>query len=473
VAVGATAGLGLYQILTESMELYRQRARGIIDTGMQLDLNFTRVGESIDRLRDRYQILAHDSIAAMQAMGRVTGRDTPAAVDAALRMGTAYGMDPAQAGHLAGLLAMRGTGTDPLARGFAGARAGFGRGTLPMAGGPLAEELTTIAGTGGAQAVPMPTGYYGGWLGFLTGLGQRYREPGQAAATYGQMAQGLTTAPDPTTLALRHRALTNVLRQQGPLLKLGEGEGAMTVDLRTMVGRRIAMEQAGQSPEIQEAYRGLNQQLFGNDPEQAGLGFHRIFMGGQGTYGQSEQIRLGLAARGGVAGLPRGATVQTEQALADDRLKTRGEQKEFTTVQAVEAAVQRPLEQLGAPLVKVGSDLRKALGDATDAFTGHKPLLEGLTQALRDLTPLTQAVVGLSMALTGQSQVTRVLGLSLMGTGALSGLAGGGDWQGTPWSGAPWTLRFNLGGGGGSPFAVPEGAGGYGPSRQPTTDSPW
>ena len=103
------------------MQAYVERARGILDVQRQLNLAFDETGETVDLMRQGYRTLTHETLAAIQAMGRVTGRFEPGAAAAAPGAAAAYGIPAGQAGHLAGTLAMRVSPYgEPLARALAG-----------------------------------------------------------------------------------------------------------------------------------------------------------------------------------------------------------------------------------------------------------------------------------------------------------------------------------------------------------------
>jgi hypothetical protein len=412
-----TAGVGIYSTLTESMELYRQRAQGIIDIGMQLDLQFDKAGHTINTLRDRYQVLAHDSIAAMQAMGRVTGGFT--GIDDAVRFGVAYGITPAHAATMAGTLQMLSGGTNPLARAAQAARQESG-GRLPMEMGALLEGVTQVAGVGGPSASGIDPAFYGRMLGLITQMGPGYRLPGAAAQFYGQFAAGVGPSADPVTRMVRQRALDRLMRERqdrglGPQLQIG----THTVDLSTYVGRQQAMVLAAQSPEILEAYN-RQADLLGPDPTTRALAFNRLIGGGKLDLVQSEDLRK-LAGRGGFArlGMPGGGL--SEDAIAAERLAARQGRPEFAT-QLAQALSESGLEKLGAPLVQASNELRQALVTLAEVIRDGKFGQESLERAMTALSTQTMLLMGSIISLGSNSTVGQLLGASMLAAGAGAGI---------------------------------------------------
>ena len=153
----------------------------------------------------------------MQAVARVTGTMDPAIVESAARFGAAYGMAPAHAALLEGTLTQLTSGARPMLRGAAAARSAFG-GRLPMGMEPLQEEIAQMAGFGGAAAPVMDAAFFGQQVGLIGGMGQRYRLPGQAAEAFGRFAGAMQSPSDPTTNALRTRAVLQHAARHGPML---------------------------------------------------------------------------------------------------------------------------------------------------------------------------------------------------------------------------------------------------------------
>jgi hypothetical protein len=356
-AIGAGVALlgeGLAKA-SDAAQAWQQRARGVLAVGQLLDQNFSGITTSIVRLNKEFDVLTSESVQAMDAMSRVTGRRDPEALHRAVGFGVAYGMAPAQAAGLAGTMAMLGAPSlHPLRAVAAGARNAFGTGGLPMRMDVLQEEAMRIAGIGGTAAVPMDPEYYGRIAGFVGGMGTRYQEPGAAAGFAERLARGVSTAPDPATLMLRHRAIDQWvadLRAQGRSTEvtIGRGPNAELVDLTSYEGRRIAMEQAWQSPELMDQYRRISEREFGFDPELRAIGFEKIVGGNQLGPTEARRARRRAEQGGGfVQSLtaPGRATPATEAALEAEREGRRREAIEALPGR-VEAAWQAMMERLG------------------------------------------------------------------------------------------------------------------------------
>jgi hypothetical protein len=350
----ALLGVGL-QKAGEAMGAWQQRARDVLQVGQLLDQNFGGITKQVIGLNKEFDVLSGQSLEAMEAMSRFTGRLPE---DQALRrvtgFGVAYGMTSAQAGGIAGSLAMLGVGANPLARVAAGARNAFGAGGLPMRMDVLQEEAVRIAGIGGTAAPPMDPEYYGRIAGLVGGMGSRYQLPGAAAGFAERLAQGVTQAPDELTMMLRHRALEQIYqerRRQGrpTTLDIGQGANRETVDLASFQGRRIAMELAAQSPEILESYRRTAQQEGAGNPETEALMFERLVGGGRLGPTEAGRLQRRVAGQGGfVQALeaPGRATAESEQAIIDQREAARRAAPEALPGR-VDAATQAMMERLG------------------------------------------------------------------------------------------------------------------------------
>jgi uncharacterized membrane-anchored protein YhcB (DUF1043 family) len=356
-AIGASVALigeGLAKA-SEAAGAWQQRARGVLAVGQLLDQNFSGITASVVRLNKEFDVLTSESVQAMEALSRVTGRFDRDAYERAVGFGVAYGMAPAQAAGLAGTLAMLGAPSPhPLRAVAAGARNAFGTGGLPMRMDVLQDEATRIAGIGGTAAAAMDPEYYGRIAGFVGGMGPRYQLPGATAGFAERLARGVSTTPDAATLMLRHRAIDQWvadLRAQGRSteVQIGRGPNAERAELTSYEGRRIAMEQAWQSPELMDQYRRIVDQEFGFDPELRALGFERVVGGDQLGPTEARRTRRRAEQGGGFARIltaPGRATPATEAALEAEREERRRAAPEALPVR-VEAAWQAMMERLG------------------------------------------------------------------------------------------------------------------------------
>jgi hypothetical protein len=424
--LGAVAGIGLYQTITAAMEAYQQRARGVIDTGMQLTLSFDQIGATIDTVRHKYQFLAHDSLAAMQVAQRISGR--PSTLAQAAPFAAAYGIPLSQATEMHELARRYTGGANPLVTMLALGQRGVGPGITPMGPGALIEEGLSIAQIGAATGVQAPPEFYGRMQGLIGGMGDVYQTPGAQARVYGQLAQGLANAPDDAVLAIRFQALERlrqerVARGLGSTMTIGTGAGAVTADLSTLWGKRVALSAAATQPEIIQAFERAAGELTGTRPELAGEGFERIVGGGQLSLIQSEQLRQ---RRGQFAtlGLPGGPATALGVEEIQARLAARAERPEVEKFLAVVAEREAGLERLGEPLTRISMNLQQAMIGLFDSFDKGTINVSKLKEAFLELDASTKAVVGTLMALGSPGVAGQLFGLSLLGSSAVgSGLA--------------------------------------------------
>jgi hypothetical protein len=421
---GALMGVGVYQSLTEAMELYRQRAKGVIDVGMQLDTNFKQVGESVDRLRTRYAVLAHDAFGAIAARGRITGEQNPAATENDVGFGVAYGMDPARAATLGATMRMMGgnRGIAPMLRLAASARESYGRGGgLPMEMGALQEAGVRMMSLGGAAAPAISPDIVGNWQGFIANLGTRYRMPGEMEAAYGRFAEGMGPAQDPTTQGLRFRITERwAARRQAAGLGSTIDIGDLTnVPLNTLLGRKVAMENVRNLPDLQEEGRRFVSEMAGPSlTERVGL-FNQVIFGGR--LSDTEALRVYRNVKPGTfAGMGRPGNMAAEDVEAVKRLTLREHDPSFAP-QKVAAGLEAGLETLGRPLVDANNQLKQVLIDLTKTLQEGRPW-EALQKAMTDLQTPLAGLAGVIIALgsnstAGQALGTLLIGNSLMGTG--------------------------------------------------------
>jgi hypothetical protein len=442
-ALGITAAVGVYQTLTQAMQLYEQRARGVIDIGMRQDLQFDKTGDTIDRLRKDYYVLAHDSLAAMRTFGRATGLG-PEAVIPSVRFGAAYGIDPAHAGAIGGALQMlTAGGRYRMAEVAAGARAeGRGRG-LPMAMEPFLEEATTMAGMAGAgTGLTVPAGYIGRWQGIIGQMGERYRMPGQTARMFGEIQEGLGPSNDPGIAAIRARAF----RAGGRFVTVGQGANAEQLDLETGLGILKAQEALPDSPELQQRVWVETKRMFPDQPEMQAVAFQRLFGGGRLPYLKSGQLQRQLEAGGGPgrAAVPGDVVGEDQKAIA--RLGARDARPE-AQIQIREAKTEPRMEQLGEPLVTAVGQMREAVGKMSEVFMEGNVNMKSLAGTISGLDDRTLKLIGVLETLSSNSALGIALGLATAGAGfqkeattlgqqaqeaspVFKGLVTAGDWLG-------------------------------------------
>lgn len=426
-AIGAAFDKG-----REAMQAWEQRARGVLAVGQLLDQNFGAITTQVVELSQEFDVLTQESLQGIEAMSRLTGRrPAPEVLRRTVGFGVAYGMTPAQAGTLAGTLEQLGYGASPMARVAAGARNAYGTGALPMRMDVLQEEAVRVSGIGGTVAPPMDPEYYGRLVGFIGGMGARYRLPGAAADFAARLTQGLQAAQDPATLMQRFRALTQLrqrLEAQGraPTLRIGEGPDAEVVDLRSYEGQRIAMELAGQSPEVQDAYRRLIREEFGFDPELEAREFESMIGGGR--LGPTEARRLRRQGFPGALTRRGRATAETEETLAQQR-----EAERRGAVEALpgrlEARWQEMMERIGADIapkviqmqlemIQAGTRLEQAIREQfatlSQAIATHFPTLG--SQLQQASTAVTQGAQQMTQAMQQATQ----LQLGPLGVGPLA-----------------------------------------------------
>jgi hypothetical protein len=207
-----------------------------------------------------------------------------------------------------------------------------------------------------------------------------------------------------------------VARGLGHLMTFGEGPDALTVDLRTIEGQRIAMQNAMGSREVLQAYWHSAREMGGTRGDQAAMAFEHVFLGG--AVGPTEALRLRqrFERGGGLAGALREGNVPAELATEAARRRTIEQRPEFRVTEQVEAAMQAPLERLGRPLVEGAAELRLALAAAT---TSLQDLARGaLVKAVQDLPAQLLEVL--------RQFGTQLQALPGLGASLWPGLGGGG-----------------------------------------------
>jgi hypothetical protein len=225
-------------------------------------------------------------------------------------------------------------------------------------------------------------------------------------------------------------------------MTFGEGEGKVTVDLRSITGQRVAMENAMQSDEIMQGYWQFAQQQAGTNPDQAQMFFEHFMTPGLTTT-ESLRVRQGWGRTGGPAGALRRGDLAAEQNIVATRDIARQTAEEFGP-QRVMAEIEPLLERLGKPLVQASDELKKALGGLAQSMQDGTFSMDTLKQAVQSLQGGLM-IAGTLTALGANSSAGVGLGLGMLGVGAASW----GGLFGTPPAQPGWDLPVL-----GDPFAT-------------------
>jgi hypothetical protein len=421
-AVGAIAGIGIYQTITHAMQLYEQRGKAVLELGMRQNMQFATIGSTIDTLRSKYQVLAHDSIAALGAMGRVAGpAATRALLEPSARLGLGFGLTVPEAAEIGGRLSRVTTGRSPMAQILSAAQRTYGGRAFSERMEPAAqlEEATRMAMMHGGQGIQAPAGLYGGLLGFFGRMGEQYLLPGEASSAYGRFAAGLGPSGNPVIEAQRFLAVDDLRRRreargQGSVIQRGRD----TFDLATHVGRLAYMEQAGQEPELMEAYRQRALTLAQGNPQHEAFLYQQLVGGGQTSMTDTLRQLREAQAVGGFQNLPaldRGGTAAKEGEVGAN-LAVRAIQPEF--VHALrQALAEARLEKVGEPLVTAADKLTMAMLGLIDGIGAN-----GLTGSISELQ---KAVASLD------DPTKKIASALLLASGSWPGMAAGAALGGT------------------------------------------
>ena len=253
---GMAAGLMIDRMIDragEAMERYEQRVRSVAETSAQLVVPYAAVNASIDEMRDKYHYLAAESLQAWQSIAQHRGGALGPSAERALRFARAFGVAPSMAGEMQGRLERTvapGTSLTDLA--WAQYSQPFRPGVPEISPVQFAQQALGVAGSGGLAAPAMSGDYAGRMTAFIGGMGQRF--PGQQAQFFQQWNQAASSPTDPMFEMMRHRAITRLAqRLPGGILTIGKGDDAEQIDLRSLRGRRKAMQLAGQSGQVLES----------------------------------------------------------------------------------------------------------------------------------------------------------------------------------------------------------------------------
>jgi hypothetical protein len=406
VAGALVLGYSTYQLLSQGMDAYQTKARGVLQVGNLLDQQFGKIGTTVDQMRSRYHILAADSLEAMQVFGRATGG--LAGFEPAMAFSTAYGVAPTHAAAMAGSLQRltRAGDTDPL-RTIARLRP---RG---IAGGVFAEEVTGMAGIGGTSQLPVTPEQLGNWGSFIAeigGPGGRFSAPGAQAGFYGALAGGMAGGGDPVVQMMRMRALGRL----GPEATIG----GRTINLRSPRGMAMALEQ-GADPQVQEAMYQQALSMAGGNEEVA----QEIFQSLTGLRSVTESTQYFEARKklgpGGFAARMRQKPLTPEEGGpvtpgVDDRIKGQ-ETQAGRELQRIDAQLQAALEPIGKTLVAYASNFKDAMTTVATDLEKGTGVLKALGDGVGKLNEQTTNLLLTLGTLQASSIWGQLAGLGLLG----------------------------------------------------------
>lgn len=429
--LGLAAGVSILQTLSQAMQNYEARATGVLRIGSLLDEQYGDVNTGLINLRHTYHVLAQEGVAAMTSLARVTGnlRGLPAAI----AFGRAYGIEPEQAALLQGHFARMTGEAEPSLGAISLVQREAQRGSVtPLPVARFAEETAGIAGVGGTGFLPLGTEQYARFGALMTGFGTRFAA--QPAQAYAEYAGGLTRNTGPAFDALRRQAVSELAQRQ-PTIQIGTQRLNIRDDYADY---QQAIELAGQSPEIQEAYFQMAQR------QGAGhVGLQRMFfqgMFGAGSMTTARQTFEGLQKQasepGGIAGALRPRFTAQEYAAEDatERARiARGETTEGGELRRRAAEVQA-LGETGAvaALEKVRTDVQNALGTFADGVNKHKGIVDTVTETFSQLSSTSKELLGVMMMLVGPGKYLRLGGAALTALGMGQQEAESGRFFGEP-----------------------------------------
>jgi hypothetical protein len=412
-ALGVGAGISVYQTLTESMRIYQERARGVLDIGARLNQQFDDTDESIKQLGERYKILPHDVITGFETLSRYTGR-LRGGEDAA-SYAQAYRVPFAQAAALSGpLQQLTRSGGDPFARLLASL--GPSRPGLPDLPARI-EEATRVAGAGGSGMPLLPSEFAGRFTNLIQNMGSRYTLPGAASAMAGQMLEGMTQSPNDVVQGIRMQAISRVAerrraRGQSTTLDIG----GVPTDIGTIWGHMVAASGAPGHPEILGAYEEAAQRISHGRPDLLRMAQSQIVLGGKlNPYEVEQAYRSSGMPATGFAGLGRPASAATEQAAADMEKQRQALQArpEFAP-ERVLVDWQKVLVPLGKSMVDLSNEMKNAF---TTAAQDGVPTMKSLEAAFKGMGDTAKVLLGTLIALSSQGTLGQLAGLGIAAGG--------------------------------------------------------
>jgi hypothetical protein len=450
VGAGAATGIGLgvaalyagIVAANKGMEIYEQRAKGVIAVGSLLGQNFDQVGQSIEMLRHDYQILNTESPQTMQALARITGRIDEPTLRGIGVYSRAYGVSSVEASRDTGLLQRitTGAGVNPLA--LAGRLATpQGVGFTPMPLSEQTKEVLRIAQMGSQGGGRVPLAYFSRLTAMLGGLGEEMQVPGAASELAGRLMQGQDRAPSEAVYGLRVQALENYRRQHGNRFV----HAGQVFDLSDPYDKDTLLERAGRIPELAAEFFKTGINLGGGPNAPLGLqaeGIRQVYGGENISRFDARRMVTDPTYRAKVEALGRPPTAEEEaQTVADlkarqDTLKARPEY----APEVIKARVEEMLEPAGAAIVNATTTIEKKLLDLKDSMLSTCGAVDQVTGGFKDLQTILTPLITLLGRLPTASTADEILNNL---AGPLNVRVPGTDLSQLPFT-DPWELMTRL-----------------------------
>ena len=367
---GMAAGLMIDRMIdraSEAMERYEQRVISVAETSAQLVVPYTAVNASIDAMRTKYHYLAAESLHAWQAISQHRGGPLGPSAERALRFARAFGVAPSMAGEMQGRMERTiapGTSLTDLA--WAQYAQPFRPGVPEISPVQFAQQALGVAGSGGLAAPAMSGDYAGRMTAFIGGMGQRF--PGQQAQFFQQWNQAASSPTEPMFEMMRHRAITRLAeRLPGGMLTIGKpgDPDAEQIDLRSLRGRRKAMQLAGQSGAILEEYARIGEEYGRGVP---GLGeefAHEVLAPGLPVFQVDRILReRRTLPPGGLATLDRPLPAGKGREVEEDLMKALPEN--FKQLTEINARMEKALEPLATHMFNLKNTIESKVVGAID-----------------------------------------------------------------------------------------------------------
>jgi hypothetical protein len=425
---GMVAGLGAagvgysaYKLLSEGMQAYETRAMGVIKLGGQMNQEYGDLDETIKGVREEFKMLAKDSVDMMGIMVRSTGQAERGTVRRLAGFALAHGMSGAEVATNYGTLARYGADRTPnMAVIEAIRREGVAAGGTVLPTADFQSAVARMATVGGTALLPMGEVERTRYATMMGLFGQKYgADPAQAFAEFAAGAGGPKSTMGEVVLGL---GLEDI-RRRNPILNIGDpNKGGMRLNLNNYNDWLIAKEQAGLSPDIQEAVYGRAAGMAGGNRQLQ----EALFGGGMGitTATGTRQILLGFeeARRQGGGTIPDYVQRPASPVVADEAEKARLDilrsNKELWNT--LDLAVQGEVtSEKGfiAQLRNMRLELEKTANTVADA----RSPIEALTKVYQGLSSETQVLIGLGaigLGLIPSPASPYLVGTGLLGVGS-------------------------------------------------------
>lgn len=384
---GMAGGLMIDRLIdraTASLERYEQRVTHVAETSAQLIVPYQDVNTNIDEMRTKYHSLAADTLQAWQGIAQHRGGNIAPAVERALRFGRAFGISPAQAADMQGRMERTvapGMTLTDLA--WAQYARPFRPGVPEITPVQFAQQALGVAEAGGLDAPAMGGSYAGRMTQFLGGMGQKF--PGQQAQAFQQLNAAASTPTDPMFEMMRHRAITRLAeRLPGGTITIGEGDDAEDIDLRTLRGRRKAMQMAGQSGAIMEEYARVGEEYGRGVPGLAEDFAHEVLAPTMSVFRADRLLRerRGLGPEG-LRALDRRLPGGTGRQVEEDLMKALPDN--FKELIRINAAMEKAFEPMARNLFDMKNFLENKVAG----------LMEGGNTIVREGLEAIKAIMGM------------------------------------------------------------------------------